>query len=86
MDIMNPLIYRFGQCGVGHTDEVTVATEIVDNYGNARVVCAGHYHSALINEKGCAFTWGWSFHGQLGINTRSSFTDELVPSLVKSLK
>ncbi|VDM11802.1 unnamed protein product [Wuchereria bancrofti] len=76
---------RFGQCGVGHTSEITVAAEIVDNYGSARAVCAGHYHSALINEEGYAFTWGWSFYGQLGINTRSSFTDELVPSLVKSL-
>uniref|UniRef100_A0A0R3RYV6 Kinetochore-associated protein 1 n=1 Tax=Elaeophora elaphi TaxID=1147741 RepID=A0A0R3RYV6_9BILA len=76
---------RFGQCGVGHTDEVTVATEIVDNYGSARTVCAGHYHSALINDKGYAFTWGWSFHGQLGINTRSSFADELVPTPVNSL-
>ncbi|KAM3725707.1 X-linked retinitis pigmentosa GTPase regulator [Dirofilaria immitis] len=74
---------RFGQCGVGHTDEVTTATEIVHNYGNARTVCAGHYHSALINEKGYAFTWGWSFHGQLGVNTRCS--DELVPNLVRSL-
>ncbi|EJD76075.1 RCC1 and BTB domain-containing protein 2 [Loa loa] len=76
---------RFGQCGVGHTNEVTLATEIVNNYGSARTVCAGHYHSALISEEGYAFTWGWSFHGQLGINTRSSFTDELAPSLVKSL-
>ncbi|VBB32718.1 unnamed protein product, partial [Acanthocheilonema viteae] len=76
---------RFGQCGVGHTDEVTVATEIVDCYGSARTICAGHYHSALINEKGYVFTWGWSFHGQLGINTHSSFADKLVPNLVKSL-
>uniref|UniRef100_A0A8R1TTY3 RCC1-like domain-containing protein n=1 Tax=Onchocerca volvulus TaxID=6282 RepID=A0A8R1TTY3_ONCVO len=76
---------RFGQCGVGHTDELTVATEVVGNYGSARIICAGHYHSALINEKGNAFTWGWSFHGQLGINTRCSFIDKLVPNLVKSL-
>lgn len=63
-----------------------MATEVVNNYGSARTICAGHYHSALINEKGYAFTWGWSLHGQLGTYTCCSFINVLTPNRVKSLK
>ncbi|VDN03308.1 unnamed protein product [Thelazia callipaeda] len=77
---------RFGQCGVGHTEEVMKATEVIGTYGDASIICAGHYHSALINSKGFVFTWGWSFYGQLGIDCRSACSNMCIPTLVTSLK
>lgn len=55
-----------GQCGLGHTENVHVATPIKGPFGPVKLVQAGHYHSALITGDGKAYTWGWSSHGQLG--------------------
>ncbi|VDN29466.1 unnamed protein product [Gongylonema pulchrum] len=72
---------RYGQCGVGHKNKVESAVEIVGNYGCAKMITAGQYHSALVNEQGQAFTWGWSFYGQLG--NGSVFEDVTEPYFVK---
>uniref|UniRef100_A0A0N5AEV3 Kinetochore-associated protein 1 n=1 Tax=Syphacia muris TaxID=451379 RepID=A0A0N5AEV3_9BILA len=77
---------RFGQCGVGHCNEVKDSTLIPTCFGVVRSFKAGHYHSALVNTDGKVYTWGWGIHGQLGHIGIDRTFDVLSPKLVKTIK
>jgi alpha-tubulin suppressor-like RCC1 family protein len=67
-----------GQLGLGPKILMAKKPTLVSALAKSAIVglSAGHYHSACLDEKGHAWTWGWGVHGQLGQN---SIEDEYWP-------
>uniref|UniRef100_A0A1I7X7I8 Nuclear pore complex protein Nup88 n=1 Tax=Heterorhabditis bacteriophora TaxID=37862 RepID=A0A1I7X7I8_HETBA len=75
---------RYGQCGVGHCQNVAEPEVLEGSWPEVRALSAGQFHSALLGEDGSVWTWGWGLYGQLGHGGRS-ISDRFRPTKVVGL-